>query len=149
MAEHRQSSNKLTVCQRMRDATEKNKAGKDRTCLCSGGFAFVICWWWRLFTHCQCLTASGILVPSPRTEPGPTAVSAQIPNHRTAREFPEKRERNKSLSRVQIFATPWAVADQAPPSTGFSRQEYWSGLPCPGIETVSFVSCIGRQILYH
>ena len=35
----------------------------------------------------------------------------------------------KSLSRVQLFATPWTVAHQAPPSMGFSRQEYWSGLP--------------------
>ena len=35
----------------------------------------------------------------------------------------------KSLSCVQLFATPWAVAYQAPSSMGFSRQEYWSGLP--------------------
>ena len=37
----------------------------------------------------------------------------------------------KSLSRVQLFATPWTVAYQAPPSMGFSRQENWSGLPFP------------------
>ena len=37
----------------------------------------------------------------------------------------------KSLSRVQLFVTPWTVAHQAPPSMGFSRQEYWSGLPLP------------------
>ena len=37
----------------------------------------------------------------------------------------------KSLSRVQLFATPWTVAHQAPPSMGFSRQEHWSGLPFP------------------
>ena len=37
----------------------------------------------------------------------------------------------KLLSRVQLFATPWAVAYQAPLSMGFSRQEYWSGLPFP------------------
>ena len=37
----------------------------------------------------------------------------------------------KSLSRVQLFATPWAVAYQVPLSMGFSRQEYWSGLPSP------------------
>ena len=37
----------------------------------------------------------------------------------------------KSLSRVQLFATLWAVAQQAPQSMGFSRQEYWSGLPFP------------------
>ena len=48
----------------------------------------------------------------------------------------------KSLSHVQLFATPWTVAYQAPLSMGFSRQEYWSelqfpspgGLPNPGIE---------------
>ena len=34
----------------------------------------------------------------------------------------------KSLSRVRLSATPWTVAYQAPPSIGFSRQEYWSGL---------------------
>ena len=37
----------------------------------------------------------------------------------------------KSFSRVQFFATTWTAAHQAPPSMGFSRQEYWSGLPCP------------------
>ena len=37
----------------------------------------------------------------------------------------------KSPSRVRLFATPWTVAYQAPPSMGFSRQEYWSGLPFP------------------
>ena len=37
----------------------------------------------------------------------------------------------KLLSRVQLFATPWTVAYQAPLSMGFSRQEYWSGLPFP------------------
>ena len=37
----------------------------------------------------------------------------------------------KLLSYVWLFATPWTVAPQAPPSMGFSRQEYWSGLPFP------------------
>ena len=37
----------------------------------------------------------------------------------------------KLLSHVQIFATPWTVAYQAPQSMEFSRQEYWSGLPFP------------------
>ena len=37
----------------------------------------------------------------------------------------------KSLSHVRLFATPWTVTHQAPPSMGFSRQEYWSGLPFP------------------
>ena len=38
------------------------------------------------------------------------------------------------LSRVRLFATPWTAAHQAPLSLGFSRQEYWSGLPCPSPE---------------
>ena len=37
----------------------------------------------------------------------------------------------KSLNRVRLLATPWTAAYQAPPSMGFSRQEYWSGLPLP------------------
>ena len=40
----------------------------------------------------------------------------------------------KSLSRLQLVATPWTAAYQAPPSMGFSRQEYWSGLPLPSPE---------------
>ena len=35
------------------------------------------------------------------------------------------------FSHVRFFATPWTVAHQAPPSRGFSRQEYWSGVPLP------------------
>ena len=54
----------------------------------------------------------------------------------------------QSLSRVQLFATPWTSACQAPLSMGFSRQEYWSGfpfpppgdLPDPGIKPTSPVS---------
>ena len=37
--------------------------------------------------------------------------------------------KGKSLSRVRLSATPWTAAYQAPPSMGFSRQEYWSGVP--------------------
>ena len=58
------------------------------------------------------------------------------------------------FSRVQLFATPWTVAHQAPLSMGFSRQEYWSGLPFPfpgdlpdpGIEPTSLMSpaLVGR-----
>ena len=60
------------------------------------------------------------------------------------------------LSHIQLFATPWTVAHQAPLSMGFSKQEHWSELPFPspghlldpGIEP-SCISCIGRQILNH
>ena len=37
----------------------------------------------------------------------------------------------KLLSRVRLLVTPWTAAYQAPPSMGFSRQEYWSGVPLP------------------
>ena len=40
----------------------------------------------------------------------------------------------KSLSRVRPSATPWTTAFQAPPSMGFSRPEYWSGVPLPSLE---------------
>ena len=54
----------------------------------------------------------------------------------------------QSLSRVQLFVIPRTVALQAPLSLGFSRQEYWNGLPCPspgylpnpGIESTSLMS---------
>ena len=41
------------------------------------------------------------------------------------------KEKVKSLSRVRLLATSWTAAYQAPPSMGFSRQEYWSGVPLP------------------
>ena len=62
------------------------------------------------------------------------------------------------FSHAQIFVTLWTVTHQAPLSMGFSRQEYWSGLPCPplgelpdpGIEPMSLnISSIGRWVLYH
>ena len=62
------------------------------------------------------------------------------------------------FSRSRLFVTPWTVAHQTPLSMGFSRQEYWSGLPCPppgglpnpGMEPASVnISCVGRWVLYH
>ena len=45
-----------------------------------------------------------------------------------------------SLSRVRLLATPWTAAYQAPPSMGFSRQEYWSGVPLPS-PTIKILAC--------
>ena len=50
----------------------------------------------------------------------------------------------KSLSRVGLLATPWTSAYQAPLPMGFSRQEYWSGVPLPSLINASitiFISC--------
>ena len=46
----------------------------------------------------------------------------------------------KSLSHVQLLATPWTAAYQASPSMGLSRQEYWSGVPLPSPGEFSLVS---------
>ena len=59
-------------------------------------------------------------------------VYSVLPHH-CNNTFPKDTE-VKSLSHVQLFATPWTVAQQAPPSMGFSKQEYWSGLPLPSPE---------------
>ena len=51
----------------------------------------------------------------------------------------------KSLSHLQLLATPWTVALQAPPSVGFSGQEYWSGVPFPSPDQCLSVA----QMKYH
>ena len=57
----------------------------------------------------------------------------------------------KSLSHVRVFATPWTEAYQAPPSMGFSRQEYWSGVPLPspikGLDGANFPECSDPGVL--
>ena len=52
----------------------------------------------------------------------------------------------KSLNCVRLFATPWIAAHQSPPSMGFSRQEYWSGVPLPS--PVSCYSCLLPPVLH-
>ena len=46
------------------------------------------------------------------------------------------------LSCVQFLATPWTAAHQAPPTMGFSRQEYWSGVPLPFLECMAKTTTI-------
>ena len=58
------------------------------------------------------------------------------------REDPMEKVKVKSLSRVQLFATPRTAASQAPPSMGFSRQKYWSGLPFSSLEKIMANSSI-------
>ena len=50
----------------------------------------------------------------------------------------------KLLSRVRLLATPWTAAHQAPLSMGFSRQEYWSGLPLPSPHLNSYITVIWK-----
>ena len=54
----------------------------------------------------------------------------------------------KLLSSVRLLATPWTAAHQAPPSMGFSRQEYWSGVPLPSPQNTAIeIQILPRQIL--
>ena len=53
----------------------------------------------------------------------------------------------KSLSRVRLLVIPWTAAYQAPPSMGFSRQEYWSGVPSPSPHYQNSNQRWGKEIL--
>ena len=55
----------------------------------------------------------------------------------------------KSLSHVRLLATPWTAAYQAPPSMGFSRQGYWSGMPLPSLTSLIREMQIKTTISYH
>ena len=57
----------------------------------------------------------------------------------------------KSLSHLWLLATPWTAAHQTPPSMGFSRQEYWSGMPLPSplcLSTQSYFLCVVLLLLF-
>ena len=58
---------------------------------------------------------------------------------------------SEAAQRVRLFETPWTAAYQAPPSMGFSRQEYWSGLPLPSpskpyIHTYTHIPICGKML---
>ena len=71
-------------------------------------------------------------LPDPGIEPVSSALHVHsLPTESPGKLFSYHEAEVKSLSCVQLFVTPWTVAYWAPPSMGFSRQEYWSGLPFP------------------
>ena len=81
----------------------------------------------------SCPTLCDPIDGSPPGSPVPGILQARTPEW-VATSFSNAwrwKEKVKSLSRVQLLATPWTAAYQAPPSMGFSRQEYWSGVPLP------------------
>ena len=59
------------------------------------------------------------------------------------------------FSHVRLFVIPWTITCQAPLPMGFSRQEHWSGLPCPlpgdlpNTGKMAIAICTGRWVLYH
>ena len=81
----------------------------------------------------SCLTLCDPIDSSPPSYPVPGILQARIMEW-VAISFSSAwkwKVKVKSLSCVWLFATPWTAAYQAPPSMGFSRQEYWSGVPLP------------------
>ena len=81
----------------------------------------------------SCLTLCDPIDDSPPGSPVPGTLQARILEW-VAISFSNAwkwKMKVKSLSRVQLLATPWTAAYQAPPSMGFSRQEYWSRVPLP------------------
>ena len=81
----------------------------------------------------SCPTLCDPIDGSPPGSPDPGILQARVLEW-VAISFSNKwkwKVKGKSLSSVQLLATPWTAAYQAPPSMGFSRQEYWSGVPLP------------------
>ena len=81
----------------------------------------------------SCLTLCDPIVGSPPGSPIPGILQARTLEW-VAISFSSAwkwKVKGKSLSRVRLLATPWTAAHQAPMSMGFSRQEYWSGVPLP------------------
>ena len=75
----------------------------------------------------SCLTLCDPIDGSPPGSPVPGILQARILEWVAISFSNASKWKVKSLSRVQLLATPWTAAYQAPPSMGFSRQEYWSG----------------------
>ena len=107
--------------------------------------SFPVSWLWKKSTE-------QILPCDPQKEPTPLIPWFQTASLQNCEKISHVHA--QSLSHVWLFGAPWTIASQASLSMGFSKQEYWSGLPFPapgdlpnpGIK--SCISHIGRQILY-
>ena len=78
---------------------------------------------------------SGLPFPSPGDHPNP-GIQPRSPSLQAdaLTSEPPGKPKVKLLNCVHLFETPWTVAYQTSPSMGFSRQEYWSGLPLPSLK---------------
>ena len=95
----------------------------------------------------SCLTLCDPIDGSPPGSPVPGILQARI-LERVAISFSNAwkwKVKVKSLSHVWLLATPWAAAYQAPPPMGFSRQEYWSGVPLPSPSNVEATAIPDRS----
>ena len=88
----------------------------------------------------SCLTLCDPIDGSPPGSPVPGILQVRTPEW-VAISFSNAwkwKVKVKSLSYIRLFATPWTAAYQAPESIGFSRQEYWSGVPLPSLEFMCY-----------
>ena len=101
--------------------------------------SFSNAWKWKVKIEKEvaqsCPTLCNPIDSSPQGSPVPGILQARtlewVAISFTMHESEKWKLKVKSLSPVWLFATPWTVAYQAPLSMGFSRQEYWSGVPLP------------------
>ena len=120
-------------------------------------------WDWHIHTAAaaakslqSCPTLCNPIDGSPPGSPVPGILQARTPEW-VAISFSNAwkwKVKVKSLSRVQLFTTPWTASYQAPPSMGFSRQEYWSGVPLPSSywgysHFLIRLSCSGEASFIH
>ena len=139
-AVHRATPSVLTLtsaCYHLGSTDLDQSAGKVITVVVM--LCFVSCILNRVHMLCyakslqSCPTLCDPIDGSPPGSPVPGSLQARTPEW-VAISFSNAwkwKVKVKSLSRVQLLATPWTTAYQAPPSMGFSRQEYWSGVPLP------------------
>ena len=123
----------LVIC-RYKNLQTRSKDQDSRSTLRQGEQAILTCYWAFVAAAKSlqsCPTLCDPIDSSPPGSPFPGILQA-----RTLEWFAisfsnawKLKVKVKSLSRVRPLATPWTTAYQAPPSIGFSRQEYWSGVP--------------------
>ena len=122
-------------------------------CVCGAVF---VCFWFRLIfaaaaeSRQSCPTLCDPIDGSPSGSPVPGILQARTLEW-VAISFSNAwkwKVKVKSLSHVRLLVTPWTAAHQAPPSMGFSRQEYWSGVPLPA--NITYIKLNGNfSLLFY
>ena len=120
-----------------------------KTCLLGYNCFTMLCWF-LLYNNvnqpccCCCCSVASVVSDSVRPHRRGSPPGSPVPGIFQARTLEwgaisfsnawRWKEKVKSLSHVRLLATPWTAAYQAPLSMGYSRQEYWSGVPLPSLK---------------
>ena len=114
---------------------------EDVGCVCMYVYIYIYIYTAAAKSLQSCLTLGNPIDGSPPGSPVPGILQTRT-LERVAIPFSNAwkwKVKVKSLSRVWLLATPWTAAYQAPPFMGFSRQEYWSGVPLPSPDTHYYI----------